>query len=72
MYNTTIYDNKQIPQLCTIYKMSKYLLVSGCFSILIIWFGVVRVYLEQANCDFAHVRDIVLQFDAKRVKYILN
>ena len=59
--------------------MSKYLLVSGCFSILIIWFGVVRqpfaaeaVYLEQANCDFTHVRNIVLQFDAKRIKYILN
>ena len=28
--------------------------------------------LEQANCDFADVHDIVLHFDAKRVKYILN
>ena len=27
---------------------------------------------EQANCDFAHVHNTVLHFDAKRVKYILN
>ena len=28
--------------------------------------------LEQADCDFAHVHDIVLHFDAKRGKYILK